>query len=969
MSLTESSSVVSSTYTDKLKNCSPLKIADLALKVKHKRRALICTIISKPLNLNSFSALIEDSDGTESKLKILNNRSGEPIPETYLTVGQKIGILEPYLKQLVDEVVVICIDNPQKLVFLENVKSSSKLNLDEVNLDGVISKQNEGNAFFARGLYKDAVASYTDAISNLNRDRCLLNILNNIAASYQSLLKHECSLFFSIAALSVSPNNEKSILRAAHSLKSLGRNDEAQWCIEQQKKRKSSHLPDSKALPFVKYCASVWDTVVKDDAFMNRASSPSAKAEDCKDRGNTFFNQKRYEDALIEYYCGLGSLKQASVLFSNQAASNLKLTNFLNALQDSTAALVVDPFNAKASHRTLIALLELEELNSSELFSDICFDLNLMGNDNAFLSIRDRIQLSIDLSRQIQLGQRSESVASRKFLDRKLFDAHNKLSRNNNELKAMNAMLEYSENCGGESILDSRVTKFHLAYASRGQWPAGCNVQRCKNHLEKVFEESRSMKTHELSLFNQLERPDELSILQRLGSNEEDAIEWYYTAEYSDVRDVKSKRTYDTSIFHSFSNNWNRPVKLTLGTPHVAVGFVDLGELREAALLRKEFCGPLTWIGYELSAYCAAKTMVIAEMFKESAPTDCILQAWYSSTWSLSTLKSFREAIGNLVIMDSIHMPALQSSEVLELLRCWMIHDVTLSHARSCWLDTAPVSEIANFIHDVDKLALCDYILTGQLLDGCTGSVAMFSIPDSLHIIRSVQQDVFYTIGEDILFKNRDAGAVDIVSALIEHLRESIKKLSHHFEQNEVVVVIHHQSLDLTNTELLSSIRQLNAYTMSWNNVLDYFPRAEFHALAQACSGPDTLHFGYSMNWPLLVKGSSCIDACYTRKFLKMLFDETIKCIKTLLSQDVRFKYIICPPIDNARNTVDYGLFSNHYKLWIKSFFAAAGMDDYEKQVPCADLDSYRIFSRARSTIFLTFTYDKSMTFIGSGIK
>eukprot|EP01061_Rhynchopus_euleeides_P043418 TRINITY_DN7582_c0_g2_i1.p1 TRINITY_DN7582_c0_g2~~TRINITY_DN7582_c0_g2_i1.p1 ORF type:complete len:169 (+),score=52.65 TRINITY_DN7582_c0_g2_i1:60-566(+) len=49
---------------------------------------------------------------------------------------------------------------------------------------------------------------------------------------------------------------------------------------------------------------------------------------------------------------------------------------------------------------------------------------------------------------------------------------------------------------------------------------------------------------------------------------------------------------------------------------------------------------------------------------------------------------------------------------------------------------------------------------------------------------------------------------------------------------------------------------------MSWSNVMDYVcPLDRFHALARACSAKgDTMHFGYSMNWPTEVHGTCLID-------------------------------------------------------------------------------------------------------------
>lgn len=44
--------------------------------------------------------------------------------------------------------------------------------------------------------------------------------------------------------------------------------------------------------------------------------------------------------------------------------------------------------------------------------------------------------------------------------------------------------------------------------------------------------------------------------------------------------------------------------------------------------------------------------------------------------------------------------------------------------------------------------------------------------------------------------------------------------------------------------EVINSIRSLEPYTVSWSNVPDYMPPADFHKLARAISAPaDTVHF------------------------------------------------------------------------------------------------------------------------------
>ena len=92
---------------------------------------------------------------------------------------------------------------------------------------------------------------------------------------------------------------------------------------------------------------------------------------------------------------------------------------------------------------------------------------------------------------------------------------------------------------------------------------------------------------------------------------------------------------------------------MTPGTTHVAVGFVDLSQLAAAVvrwdeegyseafkgqqqqqqgqqqgpgLVAGEQVRPLKWVGYECSAPSVAKTLVIAEMMRQGAAEEEVMQ-------------------------------------------------------------------------------------------------------------------------------------------------------------------------------------------------------------------------------------------------------------------------------------------------------------------------------------------------------
>jgi hypothetical protein len=102
---------------------------------------------------------------------------------------------------------------------------------------------------------------------------------------------------------------------------------------------------------------------------------------------------------------------------------------------------------------------------------------------------------------------------------------------------------------------------------------------------------------------------------------------------------------------------------------------------------------------------------------------------WYSSAWSHATLAAFRAALARVAApSQGRHMAAA----VAVILRHWQQHDVCLASSRQRWLASMTgthAAEIGSFRMKGDRMAMCSYILTGQLLDADVGSVVMFALP------------------------------------------------------------------------------------------------------------------------------------------------------------------------------------------------------------------------------------------------
>jgi hypothetical protein len=68
---------------------------------------------------------------------------------------------------------------------------------------------------------------------------------------------------------------------------------------------------------------------------------------------------------------------------------------------------------------------------------------------------------------------------------------------------------------------------------------------------------------------------------------------------------------------------------------------------------------------------------------------------------------------------------------VVQVLQLWQQQDVPLATSRKEWLksDGRSHTEITAFKEVADRVALAEYVLTGQLGEAAVGSTAMFVLP------------------------------------------------------------------------------------------------------------------------------------------------------------------------------------------------------------------------------------------------
>ena len=427
---------------------------------------------------------------------------------------------------------------------------------------------------------------------------------------------------------------------------------------------------------------------------------------------------------------------------------------------------------------------------------------------------------------------------------------------------------------------------------------------------------------------------------------------------------------YDFRVRNSFANCLNRMEVMQQGTVHVAVGFNDLGTLLTGDFRPSpEHQGPLRFIGYEMNAFNVAKTQIVTRLLKDpEVPLGVVLQIWFSSAWTSAAETAFRSAAAACG-------KATKDLEVNAYLSHWIsAPPVPLTQARDMWLeyhdagrDWVPIGCMARH---KDRMALCHYLLTGDVTTGETpshGSLAMWSVPSGSPPLQK-GETAFNAISIVDLLKEvgQDTGP-NVHAALEAVLMRRLQRLRDLLTRGEVQVELRVGKLSLENAALLSEIAALQPWTMSWSNVLDHMHLRDFHAVARVCSARgDTIHYGYSMNWITGVFGTCIMD--FPQEVRGELIDAASQGIVQMGSMSLggvprADMLLVLPPHDTPLNYTGFVLSTPHCEKWADYFCSPAFGKPAPKLAQAHILDCFCPLHQSSCSMSLTWTYDADIKF------
>lgn len=682
--------------------------------------------------------------------------------EKLLARGAKIIISEPFLKVMADGTVGIRVDDPEKDLIFDQKISELPQTFSELKA--------EGNKLFMRKDLDGALHCYNRALSCLVlEDNAAYLLLSNLALCCLKLSEFRQALFFGFAASIVGVASDDQIIllkvyfRCHECLVALKELELAGWFSFQLKtidnvfwQKNMSKLPsadyssdsafngDTDAI-----ICKVFDIVVPPAISFTEVTQhdelfEGKQAVELKQKGNELLKETNYASAKSSYLAALRrSLHRNAYadILRNMSAVYSGLDSPIRSASFALASLCMLPESDKTMFRISRGLLEARCVESAYEFCKAA--LSKDGENYVLL----KVMKDIDIIRLVaphasqQPMKSGAAYCSEKEINDNFYGAKDSSSLESVRMfNQMCSIAQLSKRPGkADSDLDDlamfNAEPFHLEYARSGLLPRHCPADACQRKLTEAYELARGFGSHKFSLVSGFIDQNETSLQKRWGPAilSEKFYEWTRNAKNGDVLFIDPKNCrmkYLDKIMQTFSNNVYPPLDVSLGSVHISIGFVDLSSLIYSNLVSVQTksssgCRPLQWIGYDLSAYCVAKTMVVAELMRTST-AEVVLQVWYSSAWKQSTQDAFVDAIANI-----IRSKACTDDEVLSLLSYWVLNKVSLKKSRELWAISQSLSfmNIANCKRQSDRMSLCSYGLSGELLGGDIGSTVMFCIP------------------------------------------------------------------------------------------------------------------------------------------------------------------------------------------------------------------------------------------------
>ena len=428
--------------------------------------------------------------------------------------------------------------------------------------------------------------------------------------------------------------------------------------------------------------------------------------------------------------------------------------------------------------------------------------------------------------------------------------------------------------------------------------------------------------------------------LKRWGNNALDK-EFHIFLETMPMHSIYEQKTnvYNPKVFQSMKN-YNLPEWIfDYGKIHVSVGCVDFQQLLLGRLNPREDKSPLVFHGIDSSSVSVARCLILNQMMKNGANPKHILQVWFSSAWSNQTSKDFLEQ--NNIDVSSV--PKLWAKDLFKQGR------------------NNPFEACANFEHEVDRVDYARYLFTGFIFvdenELQQGNITMFCIPENMDYEKAEEENFFHTFN---FYHPQFEYENNLMFSVEDFMTKKVAEVMKEVQSQNIKMFFQVASVGPDTIELLKQLQEMEAYTIDWSNIMDYFSKEDFLSMAKMAGSQDTVHYVHLMNWVCNYNGASVFDYQFQDKV--ELIEHALQTHKGVhqAQWDMVPNYAKMWPrqlkYQNVTNLVDYGLTEACRTNYIEHIFGREIGSQIKISSAAPGL------RRSQTTICGAFTFDTETT-------
>jgi len=321
------------------------------------------------------------------------------------------------------------------------------------------------------------------------------------------------------------------------------------------------------------------------------------------------------------------------------------------------------------------------------------------------------------------------------------------------------------------------------------------------------------------------------------------------------------------------------------------------------------------------------------------------------------TNEEFQSAVTDLLIIKD------NQDEVTKVLRQWRnatfdVNKVSEKWAKDLYSEgrNAPFEACANFELEKDRVDYARYLFTGFIFGDESamqiGNVTMFTVPKEMKCEKVDDENFLYTFNfshpdfsyDETLFKSIDGFMMKKIQELIDLV-----------EKEQLILQFMVATVDPENSDILEEIKNMNAYSIDWSNIIDYFSKEDFMKMVKATNSEDTVHYVHMMNWVSSYKGASVFDyehngkielikaALEKHRMIHEYFWNSAENYRKMWSKEIKY--------ENTTNLVDFALTVECHQNYLDAFFG-------DIQIKGQTSMAHRNLRRSHTTIYGGFTLD-----------